>query len=205
MYSSAKALAIPGEAAVALHARSSVLWLLLACAALAAGCGLGTSLLGGPALDAQLAAARERWAARPFSSYRLVVEEETNTGRCGQDVRVQDEQIRQVFRNGCVRMPNWTVSNLFTWAEQHSDFKSRCYPSDVTCVCFSIYTTRASFDPGLGYPQSITYRWELAPNWSYLNHWRRLWLNGEAPSCRNISRRAGDHITVKVVALTPSP
>jgi hypothetical protein len=182
-----------------------VLWLLLACVALgAAGCGLGALLLDGPAADTQLAAARARWAARPFSSYRLVVDEETNDGHCGLDVRVQDEQIRQVFRNGCGRLPNWTL-NLFTWAEQHADYKSRCYPSDVTCVCFSIYTTRTSFDPQLGYPQSVSYRWELEPNWGYRNHWRRLWSEGELPTCRNISRRAGDHITVTVVAMTPLP
>ena len=191
---------------MALRARSSVLWLLLACVALGgAGCGLGALLLDGAATGAQLVAARERWAARSFSSYRLVVEEETNAGHCGLDVRVQHEQIRQVFRNGCGRLPNWTVGNLFTWAEQHGDYKSRCYPSDVTCVCFSIYTTQTSFDPQLGYPQSVTYRWDLEPNWGYANHWRRLWLNGELPTCRNISRRAGDHITVTVVALTPLP
>jgi hypothetical protein len=179
--------------------------LLLLVAIGIAGCGLGALLQDRTDSDAQLAVARARWAARSFSSYRLVVEEETNGGGCGQDVRVQNEQIRQVFRNGCVRSPNWTINNLFTWVEQQSDYKSRCYPSDVTCVCFSIYTTHASFDPHLGYPQRITYRWELEPNWGYLNHWRRLWLTGEPPSCRNISRRGGDHITVTVIALTPLP
>jgi hypothetical protein len=189
---------------VALHARSRSGWLLLACVVLSmAGCGVATLLLDQPSIGTQLIAARERWAARSFSSYRLVVDEQTNAGRCGQDVRVQDERIREIFSNNCVRLANWTINNLFTWAEQHGDYKSRCYPSDVTCVCFSIYTTRASFDPQLGYPQSITYRWELEPNWAYYNHWRRLWLNGELPTCRNISSRTSDHITLTVVALTP--
>jgi Family of unknown function (DUF6174) len=199
-------LELRGEAAVVLRARSALLWLLLAYVALGvASCGLGALLLKQPSIDDQLTAARARWATRPFSNYRLVVEEQINAGRCGQDVRVQDEQIREVFGNGCVRQANWTIDNLFTWAEQHGDYKSRCYPSDVTCVCFSIYTTHVSFDPQLGYPQSVTYPWELEPNWGYANHWRRLWLNGELPTCRNISRRAGDHITVTVVTLTPLP
>jgi hypothetical protein len=179
---------------------------LLACVALVVlSCGLLGLLLARPVSGVRLADARARWAGRSFSDYRLVVEEQTNTGRCGQDVRIRDEQIRQVFANDCVRLPSWTISNIFTWTEQLSEYKSRCYPSDITCVCFSIYTTEAVYNAPLGYPQSVTYRWELQPNFGYLNHWKRLWESGELPTCKNISRRDGDYITITVVSLTPLP
>ncbi|HEY3230636.1 MAG TPA: hypothetical protein VGJ87_15535, partial [Roseiflexaceae bacterium] len=155
-----------------MSARFSGCKALLAVIALGvAGCGLIGMLIDRPSSGTRLAEAKARWVARPFSEYRLVIQEQTRGGTCDQDVQIQDEQIQRVFQNGCVRLPSWTISNLFTWAEQLADYKIRCYPTDVTCVCHAIYTKHAVFDPHLGYPQSVIYEWQLQPNWAYLNHW----------------------------------
>ncbi|HEX9369940.1 MAG TPA: hypothetical protein VF897_03010, partial [Roseiflexaceae bacterium] len=79
------------------------------------------------------------------------------------------------------------------------------YPSPVACVCHMNYTARASFDPRLGYPRTITYQWALATNWAYRGHWERLLRNHELPDCERVTRRAGGHITVTVVSLSPLP
>jgi hypothetical protein len=187
-----------------LSARKSIA--ALVALGLLGGAALGLlALFEPPSADAQLAEARAHWAARSFSAYRLLIEEETTAGRCQQELRIQDEQIRQVALNSCVRLPTWTVSNLFTWAGQLEDGRTRCFPTNVTCACYTIYSARASYDAQLGYPRTITYQWNLRPNWGYANHWQRLWERGEIPDCQRVSRFAEGHITISVVALSPLP
>jgi hypothetical protein len=167
---------------------------LLACAALAA--------VGG-AQESELIAAKARWQARSFADYRLVVQEETETTSCRQASEIRAEKIERVLLNRCVRLPSWTVSNLFLWAEQASAMPSRCYPSVVTCVCYKVYSLDASYDPQLGYPQRVTQAWHLRLNWAYMLHWQRLWDTGELPTCANIARIGHGHVMITVVSLVP--
>jgi hypothetical protein len=178
-------------------------WALLGFAAALLACAALAPVAGGAGQASEFAAARARWQARSFSSYQLVIQEETNAGSCRQAVEIRDEQIARVLLNRCVRLPSWTVSNLFTWAEQAGDLSSRCYPSAVTCVCYQAYRLRASYDPALGYPQTITQAWSLRLNWAYLGHWQRLWRTGQLPDCANVSRFAERYVTITVVSLTP--
>lgn len=168
------------------------------------GCGVLAALMSSAPRE-DLAAARARWAGHAVKQYRLLVNEATASGSCSQEVQVANEQITAVSLNECVRIPSWTVSNLFTWAAGLEAYASRCYPSDVTCVCHAIYTTQTRFDPQLGYPQQISYRWHLTLNWAYLGHWSRLWRAHELPSCGAVARRVGDYTTVTVVSLTQLP
>lgn len=168
-------------------------------------CGLLGALVGALAPAGDLAAARVRWSARVFSRYRLVVDEQTRAGSCRQELQIDDERIVGVLQNHCVRVPSWTVSNLFTWVSGLNDGAARCYPSAVACVCHAIYSARASFDPQLGYPRQVTYRWDLQTNWGYPGHWERLLRVHELPSCEQVTRRAGGYIVVRVVSLTPLP
>jgi hypothetical protein len=153
----------------------------------------------------ELAEARALWSRHAPLHYRLVVDEETTAGSCRQDLQVEDEHITAVRLNRCVRVPNWTVTNLFTWAADLKNGASRCYPTDVTCVCHITYTARTTFDPTLGYPQRITYHWALATNWAYWGHWERLARTHELPSCDQVARRADGYITITVVLLAPLP
>ena len=168
---------------------------LLACAALAP--------IAGGAQASEFAAARARWDARPFTSYRLVVQEQTEASSCRQASEIRAEKIDRVLENRCVRLASWTVSNLFLWAEQASAVPSRCYPSAVTCVCYKISSLRANYDSVLGYPHSVTQAWSLRLNWTYLPHWQRLWRTGELPTCANIARLRAGHVTIQVVSLAP--
>jgi hypothetical protein len=174
--------------------------------------GVGLLICGGlwmlprrSAPDMALTTAKARWAARGFASYRLVVREETRGGGCQQDVTIDHEQIRSVALNRCVHIPSWTVSNLFTWFERLEPYASRCYPTPVACVCHMIYTTHASYDAELGYPERVTYAWRLQTNWGYRGHWERIWQTGELPSCDHVARFASGYITITVVSLTPLP
>ena len=178
-------------------------WALLGFAVALLSCVALAPVAGGAGQASEFTAAKARWAARSFSSYQLVIQEETNAGSCRQAVEIRDEQIARVLLNRCVRLPSWTVNNLFTWAEQAGDPSSRCYPSTVTCVCYQAYSLRASYDPTLGYPQSITQAWSLHLNWAYLGHWQRFWRTGQLPDCANVSRFAERYVTITVVSLTP--
>jgi len=168
-------------------------------------CGILAALATRAAPVDDIASARERWAAHPFRHYRLVVNEETAASSCRQDVQIENEQITSVELNECVRIPSWTVSNLFAWAAGLDPYSSRCYPSAVTCVCHAIYTAQTRFDPQFGYPQQIAHRWNLKTNWAYFGHWERLWRTHELPDCSGVSHRLTDHITVTVVSLTQLP
>jgi hypothetical protein len=168
---------------------------LLACAELA--------LVVGGRQESEFVAARARWDARSFSSYQLVVQEETEASSCRQASEIHAEKIDRVLQNRCVRLPSWTVSNLFLWAEHTSAAPARCYPSAVTCVCHKVYSLRTNYDPLLGYPQSVTHAWSLRLNWAYLGHWKRLWRTGELPSCAHVARFAEGYVNVTVVSLVP--
>jgi hypothetical protein len=168
-------------------------------------CGILAALATHAAPVDDISSARQRWAAHAFRRYRLVVSEETSAGGCRQDVQVENEQITAVALNECVRIPSWTVSNLFARAAGLDSYSSRCYPSAVTCVCHAIYTAQTRFDPRFGYPQQITQRWNLTTNWAYFGHWQRLLRTHELPDCSGASHRLTDHITVKVVTLTQLP
>ncbi len=183
------------------------LWpaLLALAAGLALACALLATLAGWLAGGDELGAARERWASRPLARYRLVVSEETSAGGCRQDVRVQNERIVAVLQNQCVRVASWTVSNLFAWAAGLDRRSTRCYPTDVTCVCHAIYSAEARYDPQLGYPRQITYQWRLETNWAYAGHWERMVRAHELPNCVSVARRVGGYISVTVLSLTPEP
>ena len=168
---------------------------LLACAALAPIAGSGR--------ESEFAAARARWDARSFSDYQLVIQEETEASSCRQASEIRAEKIDRVLQNRCVRLPSWTISNLFVWAEQASTVPARCYPSAVTCVCYKVYSLRTNYDPLLGYPRSVTHAWGLRLNWAYLGHWRRLWRTGELPTCSHIARFEEGYVSLRVVSLVP--
>jgi hypothetical protein len=157
----------------------------------------------GGAQNSDFVIARARWEARSFANYQLVVQEETEASSCRQASEIRAEKIDRVLQNRCVRLPSWTVSNLFLWAEQASSVPSRCYPSAVTYVCYKVSNLHTSYDPLLGYPQRVTHAWSLRLNWAYMGHWKRLWRTGELPTCANIARFEQGYVTIRVVSLVP--
>jgi len=186
-----------------LRAKLSVYrWLLIGAAGALMVCAALTAVLGG-GQESEFVAARARWSARSFANYQLVVQEETEASSCRQASEIRAEKIDRVLQNRCVRLPSWTVSNLFLWAEQANSAPARCYPSTVTCVCYKVNSLHVSYDPLLGYPHHVTHAWSLRLNWAYLPHWQRLWRTGELPTCANIARIGEGHVTISVISLVP--
>ena len=103
-------------------------WMLLGFVGSLTACALLALVAGGPAYESEFVAARARWDARSFSNYRLVIQEQTEASSCSQATEIRAEKIDRVLENRCVRLPSWTVSNLFLWAEQTSAVPERCTP-----------------------------------------------------------------------------
>jgi hypothetical protein len=191
-----------GQSAMALRAKlRAYRWVLLGVAGTLLVCAALALLVDG-AHQASLGVAKMRWDARSFAKYQLVVQEETQSSNCRQASEIHAEKVDRVLLNRCVRPASWTVSNLFLWAEQPG-VPARCYPSAVTCVCYKVYSQHTSYDPLLGYPQSVTQAWHLRLNWAYMPHWQRLWHTGELPTCANIARVREGFVTITVVSLVP--
>jgi hypothetical protein len=172
---------------------------------LALGCGVLALWHPSGTARARLASERARWEAQAPASYRLRVRETTGAGSCIQSVEVEHERIRRVLENTCGRVPTWTVTSLFGWVEQAARRESRCYPTSVTCVCYADYLTETEYDAALGYPRRATSAWSLRPNLGYAGQWRRLLRDGRLPNCDDVTRSAGDAVTIVVLAFEPQP
>jgi hypothetical protein len=116
-------------------------------------------------LDAwQFALARQRWDARPFSRYQLVLEHSftaTERGqtvlRCQQTIEVEAERIRRIVSSTCA--PHLTVTTIFARFEPHVTNPvtlRRCGPGGCTCYASQVI---ADYDSDLGYPEHIRLVW----------------------------------------------
>ena len=165
------------------------------------GCGMAALLLGGlltlwffPLKQYELDVARNRWATRPFSHYRLVVEYGA-LRYCRQDVEINDERVVAVLENTCTE-PIPTVTELFDRIERDITTKSgHCGPNG--CACDGTIRVIALYDAQLGYP--IHKEIELSPRdrWYYPDYWKRR-LTGGLCTSRGLGQE-----TITVVALTP--
>ena len=142
----------------------------------------------------QLSAARDRWAARPFSHYRMALEYGT-TGYCSQVIEVERESIVAVLHNTCKEAPP-TVSDLFARIER--DQASRdgsCGPNG--CACDGTVVVAATYDQQLGYPLAKRIYLDPIARWRFPEYWRRR-MSGSLCSSRAL---IGENITVR--SLTP--
>ncbi len=138
-------------------------------------------------LDAwQFALARQRWDARSFSRYRLVLEHSfvaTEHGqtvlRCQQTVEVEAERIRRIVSSTCA--PHLTVTTIFARFEPHVTnvvTLRRCGHGSCTCYASQVI---ADYDSELGYPQHIRLLWRnvtpgAGQRWQHLlTHLPGMW------------------------------
>jgi len=163
------------------------------------GC-VALSLLFEPAANpvniVELATARSRWAARPFSKYRILIEDDN--GQCHQDAAVQDETVVTGFHNDC-RIPLRTVTSLFSLIEGVQPSRYRCV--DYGCACDTVMSVYTVYDAQLGYPTEIMFQWNVQANWRHLDYWKYTWSMGHPPPCRVSNYRQ----TTTVLSLTPIP
>jgi len=150
---------------------------------------------------ARRAAAQNRWAARPFSVYRLALRVEFLNRVCFQELEVQGERIQQIVNDTC--RVSWfsslTISRLFD-ISQRLEQAPTCYPDAQPCACRLLRLGSIDYDAQLGYPSAITYRREVQPNWWHADFWKRLWDRKKLPSCgpARITR-------IIVISFTPLP
>jgi hypothetical protein len=148
--------------------------------AVLAACGLAALFARQPpsaeARARELAQAEHRWAARPFSRYRLVLRA---ASWCRTDVEVQNERIVQVFENSCPVAP-LSVSDLFGQIAQLDREPDRVFCAPDGCECTEVRLVQADYDTQLGFPRSIRVRRLRATNWQGL--WGYMLARG-LPNC----------------------
>lgn len=142
----------------------------------------------------ELKAARARWAARPFSHYRMALEYGL-LGYCRQIVEVENERVVAVPQNTCSNPPP-TVDDLFDRIERDlATISGRCGPNG--CACDGTIVVTAAYDAQFGYPHAKSVYLNQRARWLFLDYWKRK-LSGDFCSYRDFGR---DNVTV--IALTP--
>lgn len=118
-------------------------------------------------------AARERWAARPFDAYRLVVEIHSGMD-CIIDNQVEGEQAIYGTGNppGCAHF-RFSVSDLFALIDAFKH--GQCGPNG--CGCDGPIGIEVQYDETLGYPTQIEILLQPERRWQYPEFWE-LQLQG---------------------------
>jgi hypothetical protein len=157
--------------------------------------GAGTLVLLGRERGAlELSAARDRWATRSFTHYRMELEYGT-LGYCRQSVEVGEQGVVAVLQNTC-KKPAPTVDDLFDRIERDMVMiAGRCGPNG--CGCDGTIVVSAVYDTRLGFPHSKRVYLDSLARWRFPEYWKQR-LSGELCSYRDFGR---DIITV--VSLTP--
>jgi hypothetical protein len=142
----------------------------------------------------ELRAARERWAARPFSHYRLLLEY-GEWGYCRQRLDIQGDRVVALLYNTC-SAPAPTVDEIFDRIERDIvRLSGRCGVNG--CGCDGTIVVSADYDPRFGYPRFKRVKLNSETRLLFPEYWKRR-LSGEICSHRQFGR---DNITV--VALDP--
>ncbi len=136
--------------------------------------------------------AEDRWATRPFVSYRMAVQDEM----CYSDVAVRGDGGVWSFENSCGRGHVRTVESLFKLITRDQDNESYC--NGQGCICATFTSVQAQYDEALGYPTSVVVHVEIVPNWRHADYWRRMWITRMLPRCTGSGGRS-----IMVLSVTP--
>ena len=98
----------------------------------------------------ELEAAKARWAARPFSRYRLAVQADSSLARCAQDLEVHGTEPAIVLENTCPS--TLTMEDLLASIESTITARE-CGPNG--CECDGFVAIDVVYDQQWGYPRSI--------------------------------------------------
>jgi hypothetical protein len=104
----------------------------------------------------QFSLARHRWETNAISHYRMAGNYTGNFSQCYYDIEVQKDRIVDIFTMSCLssaESKTLTVGGIFKNFERFAAGQV-CSPNG--CYCEGIYVVSATYDPTLGYPQSIT-------------------------------------------------
>ena len=187
--------------------RTMFVWkiMMIGLAVLLGGCGLPDEPRRFDAADGPLLLAQSRWLARRPARYRLVVQEDTDDRSCRQSVEVQDEQVQTVLEDHCGRATQWTISSLLDWISLRAQTSSPCASASIACACQEYRSTRAVYDPKLGYPYTVMYQQNVLPNRTYRDVWQRLLSDKILPACAQATGGGTTNLTIRVISLTALP
>ncbi len=136
--------------------------------------------------------AQRRWAARPFTHYRVVMQAPS---WCQMDLEIQNERVINVFQNSCPSPPH-SIDELFTIVKRLDSQADRVYCAPDGCECTEQRFANTVYDEQLGFPRQISLRRMRATNWPEL--WHHLTTHG-LPNCLNPL----DTDVVHVIAVQP--
>jgi hypothetical protein len=174
----------------------AIRWVLLVIGMATLSCGVLVLLLGPLTPSSQMAEAESRWAARPFTHYRLVIEAGST---CQLAVEVRDEQVSSVLQESSCGYPARTVKDLFDVLKRNKPIRQDC--SYYRCACRQAIDVYAAYYREWGYPSRIAVGLQREANLLNGDYWRFVLTNRRFPSCS----RTSDAEIVRVLSLTPLP
>ena len=127
------------------------------------GAQLLRALRSAPA--SQYSLALHRWETNAIKHYRMAGNYSGNFSQCYYDIEVQHDRIVDIFTMSCLSSAEsrtLTIDGIFKNFERLAT-QHVCSPNG--CYCEGIFVVDATYDPVLGYPQSIT------------TYFRRNWLD----------------------------
>lgn len=127
------------------------------------GMALWSSLQSAPA--SQFSLARHRWETNSISHYRMTANYSGNYSLCYYDIEVQQDRVVDIITMSCLssaESKTLTIGGIFRNFERFATERV-CSPNG--CYCEGTYVVSATYEPTLGYPQSIT------------TYFRRRWLD----------------------------
>src|SRR5688500_2161358 len=125
----------------------AIRWMLLVIGVAVLSCGVLVMLQRSDTPSARLAEAESRWAARPFTHYRLVIEAGST---CRLAFEVRDEQVSSVLQESSCGYPARTVKDLFDVLKRNKPIRQDC--SYYRCACRQAIDVYAAYDLEWGYP-----------------------------------------------------
>jgi hypothetical protein len=143
----------------------------------------------------QFALARHRWETNAISHYRMNASYYGNWSQCYYDVEVLQMRIVRIFTSDCLGngdSKTLSVDGIFGAFEQYAN-QQVCGLNG--CYCEGFFGVSATYDPTLGYPQSI------------MTVFRRTWLGDLLNSnvgfrhCLRADRLVGkfEHVTITIL------
>jgi hypothetical protein len=142
----------------------------------------------------QFALARHRWETNAIAHYRMEASYSGNFSQCYYDVEVLQQRIVRMFTSACLGAGEFrtlSVDGLFEAFEQYAH-QQVCNTSG--CYCDGIFVVSATYDPVLGYPQTI------------MADFRRTWLGDLLNKtgfrqCLRANRLIGkfEHVTITIL------
>ncbi len=153
----------------------------------------------------ELAAARARWANRPFREYRLIVQQDSHVlipANVAGNYAVRDEGL-DIRQQGVHQR---SVTSYFDWIARYpASVEFDCHEFNYHCTRTITYQVNVTYDEQLGYPRVIELTRTRHPDWHNPRFWRWLWQSGSWQECENLLCTTSDSTTIRMRTRRAAP